>query len=135
MSYARDNNLLDTEGWRLPGMKKMAKTQQRIVRQANQSKLHSFRMKPIYMYGFLVPREHRQAIDIDLQNGNTKWKDSEDIELAQVDEYDTFEDKGKGYKPGPDYKKDQRPHCIRSKTRRKTQVKTRGRWTSYGHPH
>ena len=29
----------------------------------------------------------------------------EDIELAQVDEYDTFEDKGKGYKPGPDYKK------------------------------
>ena len=42
---------------------------------------------------------------IDLQNSNTKWKDSEDIELAQVDEYDTFEDKGKGYKPGPDYKK------------------------------
>ena len=103
--YARDNNLLDTEGWRLPGMKKMAKTQQRIVRQANQSKLHSFRTKPIYMYGFLVPRDHRQAMDIDLQNGNTKWKDSEDIELAQVDEYDTFEDKGKGYKPGPDYKK------------------------------
>ena len=56
------------------------------------------------MYGFLVPRDHRQAMDIDLQNGNTKWKDSEDIELAQVDEYNTFEDKGKGYKPGPDYK-------------------------------
>jgi hypothetical protein len=55
--YAREkNNLLDTEeGWMLPGMKKMAKTQQRIVRQANQSKMHSFRTKPIYMYGFLVP--------------------------------------------------------------------------------
>ena len=47
------------------------------------------------MYGFLVPRDHHQAMDIDLQNGNTKWKDSEDIKLAQVDEYDTFEDKGK----------------------------------------
>ena len=84
--YARDNNLLDTEGWRLPGMKKMAKTQQRIVRQTNQSKLHSFRTKHIYMYGFLIPRDHHQAMDIDLQNGYTKWKDSEDIELAQVDE-------------------------------------------------
>jgi hypothetical protein len=33
-------------------------------------------------------------MDFDLQNGNTTWKDSEDIELGQVDEYDTFEDKG-----------------------------------------
>ena len=84
------------------------------------------------MHGFLVPRDHRQAMDIDLQNGNTKWKDSEDIELAQVDEYDTFEDKGKGYKPGNRLQEDQRPHCIRSKTQWKTQVKTRGRWT---YPH
>ena len=95
-------------------MKKMAKTQQRIVRQANQSKLHSFRTKPIYMYGFLVLRDHRQAMDIDLQNGNTKWKDSEDIKLTQVDKNNTFEDKGKGFKPGPDYKKINGPITKRS---------------------
>jgi hypothetical protein len=38
--YARKHNLLDTPGWKLPGMKKRAKTQQRIIRLANQAKLH-----------------------------------------------------------------------------------------------
>ena len=40
--YARKHGLLDTPGWKLPGMKKIAKTQQRIIRIANQAKLHSF---------------------------------------------------------------------------------------------
>lgn len=29
-----------------------------IIRQANQAKLHSFRMKPVYQYCYLVPRNH-----------------------------------------------------------------------------
>jgi len=29
--YARDNNLLDAKGWKLPGLKKLAKTQKRIL--------------------------------------------------------------------------------------------------------
>ena len=57
------------------------------------------------MYGFLVPRNYEQAIEIDAQNGNTKWQDAISIELHQIDEYDTFTDKGKGFNPGPDYKK------------------------------
>jgi hypothetical protein len=57
------------------------------------------------MYGFLVPRNHEQAMEFDKNNGNTKWKDAEDKELSQIDEYETFIDKGKGYRPGPDYKK------------------------------
>ena len=103
--YAREHGLLDTPGWKLPGMKKLAKTQKRILRRANQAKLHSFRTKPIFMYGFQVPRNHKQAMELDAANGNTKWRDAEIIELSQVDEYETFLDKGRGYRPGPDFKR------------------------------
>lgn len=103
--YARENGLLNTKGWKLPGIKKLAKTQQRMVRHANQAKLHSFRTKPVYMYGFLVPRNHQQAVEIDRENSNTKWQDSEKLELSQLQEYETFVNKGRGYNPGPDWKR------------------------------
>jgi hypothetical protein len=51
--YARDNNLLETEGWMLSGMKKMAKIQHRIVRQVSQSELHPF-----------VPFSFQQAMEL-----------------------------------------------------------------------
>ena len=103
--YAHDNKLLDTKGWKLPGLKKMAKTSKRIVRHAKQAKLQSFRNKPIYMYGFQVPRNYQQALELDKANGNTKWQDCTLLELGQIDEYKTFIDKGIGYRPGPDYKR------------------------------
>jgi len=56
--YARDNGLLDEPRWKLPGLKKMAKTQKKLLRLANKAKLHSFRNKPAYMHGFQVPRNH-----------------------------------------------------------------------------
>ena len=103
--YADKHKLLDTPGWKLPGLKKRAKTQKRLIRFANQAKLHSFRTKPVYMYGFLVPRNHDQAMDLDHANKNTKWRDAERKELDQIDEYETFIDKGKDYRPPSEYKK------------------------------
>ena len=67
--------------------------------------LHSYRTKPIYHFGVQVPRNYEQAMEFDERNGNTKWQDSIDIELKQIDEYDTFIDKGADFKPGPDFKK------------------------------
>ena len=103
--YARDNGLLEEPGWKLPGLRKMAKQQKRLIRLANAAKLHSFRCKPIYMYGFQVPRNHMEAMELDRANGNSLWKDSETVELDQIDEYKSFIDKGVGYKPGSEYKK------------------------------
>ena len=104
--YAEEQGLLDEPGWKLPGLRKMAKTRKRIIRLANQAKLHSFRTKPIYMYGFQVPRNHDQAMELDRKNGNTKWRDAEIKEVGCIDEYDVFLDKGKGYRPPePEYKK------------------------------
>ena len=68
-------------------------------------KLHSFRTKPVYMFGYQVPRNYEQAMELDARNGNNKWQTATDIELGQIDEYETFEDKDKGFKPGPDFKK------------------------------
>ena len=103
--YAAKHGLLDTPGWKLPGLRKLAKTQKRMIRTANQAKLHSFRTKPMYMYGFQVPRNHEQAMELDRINGNSRWRDAELAELSQINEYETFVDKGIGYVPGPGYKK------------------------------
>jgi len=109
--YAHENNLLDTKGWKLSGLKKLAKTQKRILRHAKQAKLHSFRTKPIYMYGFEVPCNHEHAMAIDRRNGNTNFADAENAEIFMIDEFSTFEDLGFGGNPGPDYKK-MRMHVV-----------------------
>ena len=45
-------------------------------------------------------------MEFDRQNGNNLWCESEEKELSQIDEYNTFLDKGIGYiKPGPGFKK------------------------------
>ena len=42
--YALDNNLLDTDGWRI--FKKIAKTRKQIKRQIRQAKLRSYKNSP-----------------------------------------------------------------------------------------
>jgi len=46
------------------------------------------------MYGFLVPKNYKDAIRIDAMNGNTRWVDSTNLEMQQLDDYDTFIDLG-----------------------------------------
>jgi len=103
--YARENNLLGAKGLKLPRLNKLTKTQKHVLCHAKQAKLHLFRTKPIYMYGFEAPRNHEQAMAIDQRNGNTKFADAENTEIFVIDEFSTFEDLGFGRNPGPDYKK------------------------------
>jgi Reverse transcriptase (RNA-dependent DNA polymerase) len=61
----------------------------------NQARLKSNRTRPIYKYGFQVPRNHNEAVKIDKKNGNTLWQeDSYELERNQLHEYSTFEDQG-----------------------------------------
>ena len=101
--YAKKNDLLDKEGWKR--FKRLARRQKKIVRLMNQAKLHSFRTKPIYMFGHLVPRNHDQAMKLDEDNGNKNWKNAEMLELKQIQDYKTFLDKGKHSPIPPGYKK------------------------------
>ena len=101
--YARDNNLLEEEGWKR--FKRIAKRQKKLIRMANQAKLRSFRTTPVYKYGYLVPRNHQQAVDIDAKNGDTRWQEAEALETKQLCDYETFFDKGKHALPPMGYKK------------------------------
>ena len=101
--YGKENNLLDQEGWRR--FRRLANRQKKLLRFAKQAKLRSVRHKPVYKYGFLVPRNHDQAMELDLKNGNTKWREAEMLEMAQLHDYKTFVDKGRDTKIPHGYKK------------------------------
>ena len=58
----------------------------------NQAKLKSARTKPVYKYGFQVPRNHAKAVKIDKKFGNTEWVDVEKLEIKQLMEYKAFKD-------------------------------------------
>ena len=92
--YARDNNLLDTPGWRR--FKSIAKRQKKLLRMVNQAKLRSFRFAPKYMYGYEIPKNYKDALRLDRLNGNSKWQDSTKIEMDQLKEYQVFMDRGRG---------------------------------------
>ena len=103
--YARDHNLLDTDGWKR--FRKIAKRQKKLFRMANQAKLRSFRTAPKYMYGFEVPRNYIHALELDRRNGNTKWQDCTKLEMQQLHDYSTFIDMGHKdkVKPPRDHKR------------------------------
>jgi hypothetical protein len=103
-AYMKKNNLQGMKGWWYPTIRAICEQEQKLQRTSCVAKICSNQLKPVYQYGFLVPRNHAQAMQIDDDNGNTQWRDSEVLELSQIDEYDTFIDKGKGYDPGPGYK-------------------------------
>ena len=103
--YAKENGLLEKPGWKR--FKSIAKREKKFTRMVNQAKLRSYNTAPRYKYGFEVPRTYEQALRLDERNNNTKWKDAITLELIQIDEYDTFIDKGHHTKtkPPPGYKK------------------------------
>jgi hypothetical protein len=92
--YAMKNDLLHTDGFRR--CRKYTKNTKKLARMINQARLKSYRNKPVYQYGYQVPRNHDEAVFIDERVGNTKWQDAEKLELRQLFEYDTFKDLGKG---------------------------------------
>ena len=93
-TYAKDNNLLHLDGWKR--FKQIARNNVNLQRMINQTRLQSARRTMRYKYGFLVPNNHKEAMELDQINGNTKWRDAEILEVAQLIELNTFIDKGIG---------------------------------------
>jgi hypothetical protein len=60
----------------------------------NQAKLRFYNTAPRYKYGFEVPRTYEKALRLDKWNGNNLWADAATLELTQIDDYDTFINKG-----------------------------------------
>jgi hypothetical protein len=89
-SYATDNNLLDTPGWKR--IKHVARSKKRLNRMINQTKVN--RKGTNYNFGVQVPRNAKQAIELDASNGNTLWTEAMGKEIANIQAYNRFKDMG-----------------------------------------
>ena len=90
--YAKENDLLDTPGWKR--FRRTAKRSVKLVRMINQVRLRQFRSSPKYMFGYQVPKTLKQAKKFDALAGNHKWEDSNELEHEQLRDYETFIDQG-----------------------------------------
>ena len=48
-----------------------------------------------YNHGWEDSRDYAYALQLDIQNGNNKWKDTIDFEIEQIKEYQVFKDFGR----------------------------------------
>ena len=92
--YAKKHNLLDTPGWKR--CKRFIRNEKTIARAVNQVRYRNNRLKPVYKFGYRVPRNREEAMEIDEQEGNDKWKDADALEVDQILDYKTLESLGKG---------------------------------------
>ena len=91
--YAKRHDLLHLGGWKR--LKHIAKNQKQLTRAINQSKIRQVRSSAVYQFGILIPKDYKQALQLDEQNGNSKWYDATKLEMGQINEFKVFQDHGK----------------------------------------
>ena len=91
--YAKKHDLLHIDGWKR--LKHIAKNQKQLTRASNQSKIRQVKRSAVYQFGLLIPKDYKQALQLDEQNGNSKWYDVTKLEMDQINEYKVFQDHGK----------------------------------------
>jgi hypothetical protein len=65
-----------------------------MLRMVNQSDIKATCNAPRYKFGYRIPRNYSEAMQFDLKNGNTLWREATDLDMLQLAEYDTFRDLG-----------------------------------------
>ena len=61
--YAKKHDLLHLDGWKR--LKHIAKNQKQLTRAINQSKIRQVRRSAVYQFGFLIPKDYKQALQLD----------------------------------------------------------------------
>ena len=91
--YAKKHDLLHLDGWKR--LKHIAQNQKQLTRAINQTKIRQVRQSAVYQFVFLIPKDYKQALQLDEQNGNSKWYDATKLEMDQINEYKVSQDHGK----------------------------------------
>jgi hypothetical protein len=65
-----------------------------MLHMVNQSRIKVTCNAPRYKFGYRIPCNDDEAMQLDLKNGNTLWREATDLEMSQLAEYDTFRDLG-----------------------------------------
>ena len=76
--YAKEHNLLDFDGWK--HCRKIARRTKVLQRMINNSKRYQLRTAPRYKFGVRVPRNYKEALELDKANGNDCWQEAVRIE-------------------------------------------------------
>jgi hypothetical protein len=86
--YARENNLLDTPGWKHFHhiASDIAKERNKIRRMVHQYHVSKGKQThgPIFKFGIKVPRNVKEAYELDAKNGNPKWQDAMKEEIDSL---------------------------------------------------
>ena len=83
--YAKKHDLLHMDGWKR--LKHIGKNQKQLTRAINQSKIRQVRRSTVYQFGFLIPKDYKQAGQLDEQYDNCKWYDATKLEMDQINEH------------------------------------------------
>ncbi len=90
--YAKDKGLLETPGWKT--LRRIARRAKFVQQMINASKRQQQHDAVRYKFGVRVPRNVKEALMLDRENGNTYWQEAMDAELDQLNEYNTFRSVG-----------------------------------------
>jgi len=92
--YAKTHDLLEVPGWKF--LRRIARRAKVLQRMMNQAKMSSKRNAVRYKFGVRVPRSVKEAYELDRANGNTFWTEAIQLEITQLLEYETYDDRGVG---------------------------------------
>ena len=85
--------LLNTQGWKQ--LKKHAGTAKRVLELLINPSTDKLRHQADISMNGKFPRDYRHALQLDVQNGNIKWRDAIDLEIEQIKEYQVLKDHDK----------------------------------------
>ena len=69
-AYAKEHNLLHLPKWNK--LKLIAKHQKTLTRAINQTKTRQVRRSATYQFGYLIPRDYKNALELDKLNSNSR---------------------------------------------------------------
>ena len=86
--YAHDNDLTSTPGWKWS--KHVVNNPKKLVRMARIFRSQEKDRIVKFKYGVRIPRNRKEALLFDKNEGNSKWQDAINAEINQLLDYDTF---------------------------------------------
>ena len=88
-AYAKQKNLYNLDQWKC--IRHLIKKEKQLTRAIKQSKIRLVRHAKKSMFGFLIPRNHSEALEFDKANKNSKWYDATKAELDSIHSHEVFQ--------------------------------------------
>lgn len=63
----------------------------RVLRRTNKHQSSKFSNEPVITFGVLVPKDPKEALELDKKNGDHKWADSMKVEIDGIQDHKTLE--------------------------------------------